>query len=127
MSPTLLPGVRQHRHFSRRSIAAAVFAIASLAVAACSSSAAGLPTVGEAPPQYAAPTAGPSAAPSAAGEARDPSGRTDGSGSTAGGPATADQPTGPLIVRTGSLALEVKDLDAVLLQSRARIVGLGGY
>ena len=50
----------------------------------------------------------------------------DGSG-TCGNPVAADMGSGPLIVRTGSLALEVKDIDASLLQARARIVGLGGY
>ena len=43
-----------------------------------------------------------------------------------GGPA-AEAPDGALIVRTGSLELEVADLDAALAQARAVIATAGGY
>lgn len=33
----------------------------------------------------------------------------------------------PMVVRTGSMELEVSDLDAALLRARAAIIGLGGY
>jgi len=48
------------------------------------------------------------------------------SGAAAGG-GTQVRPFDALIVRTGSLSLEVTELDATLLKARARIVGLGGY
>jgi hypothetical protein len=110
-------------HVGRLPLLGAAIGVAML-IAACASSAAGPAPVGQPlPPQEAAPTAAPTAAPSAASVA-DTSG--GGTGGADGGP-TADLPTGPLIIRTGSLNLEVKDLDGALLQSRGRIIGLGGY
>ena len=99
----------------------AVVLIALAAVAACSSSAS-VPFsggTGEGGP-VAAPV---SAAPVAPG--RDATGGS--STGTSDGVVTADPQDGPLIVRTGSLALQVKDIDDSLLQARARITGLGGY
>jgi hypothetical protein len=96
---------------------------AAIALAACGSSAS-LSAVGGNAAPVAAPTAAPTAA--AAKDANETAG--DGSGtSTPGGIAAVDPQHGPLIIRTGSVQLEVKDLDATLLQARARIVGLGGY
>ena len=97
----------------------AILAVA-LLVAACASSGA-LTSAPEraVPPADVAPGA-------SGGPVKDTTGA-----STGGGVAQADGTTAlqdeQLIVRTGSLALEVKDIDAVLLQARARIVGLGGY
>jgi hypothetical protein len=66
----------------------------------------------------AAPTGGPASVADTVAEApRD----------AAGGVATQVGPLDALIVRTGSLSLEVTELDATLLKARARIIGLGGY
>jgi Domain of unknown function (DUF4349) len=107
----------------------AFLVVALLAVGACSGSAASVPGIGggDQGRPVAAPTAGPSAAPTAG-----PADQTSGGGSATGGttdgnPTSIDVPNGPLVVRTGSLALEVKDIDSTLLQARARIIGLGGY
>jgi len=107
---------------------------ASLLLGACASSASSVPGGAEAPPVNRGPDAAPTAAPSAAPAAPyDVAGGTGGTGgSSAGDPSGQDgndaaAPNGPSIIKTGSLALEVKDLDAALLQSRGRIVGLGGY
>jgi hypothetical protein len=96
----------------------ALLIVALVGLAGCSGSAASTSVAGNgeqrAPaPAMPAPTAGPSIASNTTGGSVD--GSVPGSGN--------DQ----LIVRTGSLALEVKDLDTTLLQARARIVGLGGY
>lgn len=113
--------------FGRLPLAGAVIG-ASLLLAGCASSAAPVSVGQEAPPQYAAPTAAPTAAPAAAPSNASVADTSGGAATTGGdGRAAPDVPNGPLIIRTGSLSLEVKDLDGVLLQSRGRIVGLGGY
>jgi hypothetical protein len=104
-----------------RRLLAAVGAIA-FAAAACASSAGALSPVGN---PVTAATAAPTAAPSAAAPA--PPATGVGGGATEGGQDFVDQASGPLIIRTGSLGLEVKDLDNALLQARGKIVGLGGY
>ena len=120
-SHRLWSGLRGLSHPQR----VALVGVALFAVVACSSSGASTSAGGNmerpAPPEGAAPaaTAGPARAPETV------AGRT--SLSTDGSVVTADALAGPLIVRTGSLALEVKDLDAALLQARARVAGLGGY
>ncbi|MGH2408311.1 MAG: DUF4349 domain-containing protein [Candidatus Limnocylindrales bacterium] len=98
-----------------------------MVVAACASSTGALPDAGA--------NGGPVSAPAVLGAG-------DGSGSTAGGtgnqavpeatsaPAQRQDAIGAdsaLIVRTGSLDLEVKDFDASLAKARTAIVGLGGY
>ena len=122
------------RSIGRRSLFLAAFIVSVVAVAACSSSAsvpnAGAP-VGDGSGTTDtggrfAPIAGPTAAPSAA--PASVSDESSGSGGTAGGPAT-DGLLGneALIVRTGSLALEVDNIDSALLKARGKIIGLGGY
>ena len=97
------------------------FLAAALLVAACAGSASQSVPERPAPPAEAAPGGG--------GTSRTTT-TADGAPAT-GGTVNADgtmaYQDGQLIVRTGSLALEVKDVDATLLQARARIVGLGGY
>ena len=103
----------------------ALILVALAAVAACSGSASA-PVSGNGGGEQGPPVAaGPAtAAPTAARAAAD----TTGTGGTSdGGVVTADPQDGPLIVRTGSVALQVKNIDETLLQARARIVGLGGY
>jgi hypothetical protein len=53
----------------------------------------------------------------------------DGSGEAGPGGNGNDAPgdNGPLVVKTGSVSLEVKDVDEAVLLARGRIVGLGGY
>jgi hypothetical protein len=85
-----------------------------------------------------APVSGPAGAPPA--DAGKPvSGGTDGDVGSSNPEAPGAEPgsggqdnaltvlSGPLIVRTGSLTLEVADLDAALVRARAAIAGLGGY
>jgi hypothetical protein len=99
------------------------------AVVACSSGAGtasrpdgfgGGPAVTAAP--FAAPTAAPTAASGFVNDAGGSSadGRNDGVTIDASGQDS-------LIIRTGSLTLEVRDIDGTLLQARGKIVGLGGY
>jgi hypothetical protein len=97
-----------------------------IAVGACSSSAGFPVNVAPQPPVQAAPTAAPTAAPARGTAAGVSDGETSG-GAGGDGSDPAIDTSGPLIVRTGSLSLEVTDLDATLLQARGRIVGLGGY
>ncbi len=94
------------------------------AVAACSGSAAtpngaparaGLTDSSAGGGELAAATAAPSAAPAAPAE---------GSGGSASTAALVDD---TLIIRTGSLDLEVADLDQAILKARASVVGSGGY
>ncbi len=105
------------RTFGRRTGFLALAVVVALLLAACSSSAA-VPDAGRV----------------AGGGAPNPPGSNGKTTTVAGGSSgeTTDTagvlvPDGPQIVRTGSLALEVKDLDASLLKARAAIVGLGGY
>ncbi len=99
--------------------------VALIGVAACSSSA----SVGQpAPPNVApgGPTTGRDT--SGGGTTKDATGSESGGTPTGGADGVITQdPTGPLVVRTGSLSLEVNELDNTILQARARIVGLGGY
>ena len=105
--------------------------LAALAVGACSGSASVTGTGnGTGTIEQPAPLKGGAPAP-----AGSPAGGLDAAGgsgfrttSDGNAPAAlADVLNGPLIVRTGNLALEVKDLDVALISGRARIVGLGGY
>jgi hypothetical protein len=106
-------------------------ALVALAVGACSSSASGTGagngtgTIEQpAPPKGGAPV--PAGSPAALLDVAGGSGsRTTADGNPPA--AFTDIQSGPLIVRTGTLALEVKDLDTALLSARARVVGLGGY
>ncbi len=102
-------------HSRRFALLMAVTAIA-FTLTACSSSA----SVGA--PREAATTAAPYAAPPAVAVTEGQGGKD-----SAGGAGTAVQPAGPLIIRTGSLSLEVSDLDSMLLKARGTVVGLGGY
>jgi hypothetical protein len=116
----------------RRSITGlVVLALASAWIAACSGGAAsrvagpadgsvGAPTTLDLSAQ-GGPMAAPTAAPAPAGEA------TSGGGYAGSGSSGAAFDTGPAIVRTGSLAMEVAALDPAILRARALIVGLGGY
>jgi hypothetical protein len=108
-------------------------AIGLLAAAACSGSAstaarpAGVDTPVGAPAD--APTSAPMAAPTAAPTAASYPGDGTTESASSGGGVNAYQVTSidTMIVRTGSLQLEVKDIDGSLLTARAKIVGLGGY
>jgi hypothetical protein len=123
-------------HWSPRRAAFLVLVVATLAVAAaCGNSAslqgggdgtAGRPAGGGNAPA-SAPTAAPTAAPYVAASAAPAAPGTGvGGGTTESGgqaPLTDEQ----LIVRTGSLALEVANIDTSVLSARAKIIGLGGY
>src|SRR5688572_28088045 len=84
----------------------------SVAIAACGSSAALPQPDAAAGPATAAPA---TAAPAPA---------QPGSGGGDGSALIVDT---ALIVRTGSLDLEVSDVDATLIRARAAVIGLGGY
>ena len=117
------------RSIGRRSLVLAAFLVVLVAVAACGSSASA-PFAGTTDTSGRAGANGPTAAPSAAPAAApgNASEQSSGSGGVGGGPATDGLPgNDALIIRTGSLALEVDDLDAALLKARGTIVGLGGY
>jgi Domain of unknown function (DUF4349) len=99
-----------------------------LFIGACSSAAAPiLSNVGNSVPGGAANgvTAGPAAAPSAAPAA--PGGNDfSGNGGTTGSTAQ-DLTDQSYIVKTGSLTIEVPEIDPALLRARTAIAGLGGY
>jgi hypothetical protein len=120
-----LARLRRAMPISRPALLAAV----AIVVGACSGSVAS--TAGLAAPTGA--PAGVAAAPNQPASARDGTVESGSGGASATGGETAPSgngvaaDSGPLVVRTGSLALEVTDLDATLLQARARIIGLGGY
>src|SRR5450759_5095739 len=90
--------------------------IAALLAAGCSGSASGPLSAAGAPAQE--PATAPAAMPSAVAAARDGllgstnSGTTE--GSTAQGGASAPDVSGPLIVRTGQLDLQVADIEAAI-------------
>ena len=105
----------------------ALAAVALIGVAACAGSATSVSGVDGRPadPPMPAATAGPMPiVDTGAGTGAE---AQSGGNSGDGGNPTAVSPFDALIVRTGSLALEVKDLDASILGARARIIGLGGY
>ena len=107
-------------------VAAAAFVI--LLVAACSSGGApALENVGSRIGGGGAqtqPLEPPSAAPAApaAGDLPAGSGASDGSGGSAPLPSS-----GPLIVKTGSLDLQVLDVDSALVKARTAVAGFGGF
>jgi len=124
----------------RRAAALGLVGFSLIVVAACSNGAsiqgggggtAGQPAGGaNGGPPRAAASAAPTAAPTAAPDAQGGNGATgqgssgDGSGETGGNaPFSTDQ----LIVRTGTLALQVTNIDTSLLSARAKIIGFGGY
>jgi hypothetical protein len=91
-------------------------------------------------PDYGGGAAGPTAAPGAPGGAATavPNGQSgNGGGSGMGSSATAAPGNGApvldatrpelLVVKTGTLVLEVKDVDAAVADAAGRIAGLGGY
>lgn len=99
-------------------------------LAACGGSASGpLSTVGDpVSEQNAAPAAMPSAAASAArdGAFGPANGGTTGDGTT-GGNGSAPDGSGPLIVRTGQLDLQVADLEAAIRAAESAVTAVGGY
>lgn len=100
-------------------------------LAACGGSASGPLFSGEGGP-VSGPAAAPAAMPSAAASAaRDgafgpANGGTTGDGTTTGG-GTAPDGSGPLIVRTGQLDLQVADLEAALRAAEGAVTAVGGY
>jgi len=105
--------------------------IAALLAAGCGGSAAGSPltfgsSVDGQPAE--APAGMPSAASSAARDAE--LGATN-SGATGGGPAATAAPaqdgSGPLIVRTGQLDLQVADLEVAIRAAESAVTAVGGY
>jgi hypothetical protein len=103
-----------------------VVIITAVIVAACGSSASTAFREGgpaNAPGPVTAATAAPSAVAAPGVPVQDGSGQA-GPGSN-GNDAPGDN--GPLVVKTGSVSLEVKDIDEAVLLARGRIVGLGGY
>ncbi len=112
-----------------RILAAAV--VITMLIAGCSSAATAAPDTES---QAGEPAAMPAASPAAA---ADDASRLGGSGSGAskdGAPATDGQPPdgqlaaeGPLIIRTGTLSLQVGDLDAALAKAQGIVTAAGGY
>jgi hypothetical protein len=109
----------------RRSLTLAAFIVVVVAVAACGSSAS-VP--------YAGAPIGTGGSTSNSGGLVPIAGPTSASDQSSGSAGSAEAPTAiglagndALIIRTGSLALEVTEIDATLLKARATIVGLGGY
>jgi Domain of unknown function (DUF4349) len=100
---------------------AALVAFVVVVVGACAGSSAILSTVGEPITNQggsAAGVAGPAAPSAVSGPA------TGGSGSDNAAPLPS---SGPLIVKTGSLQLQVDDVDAALVKARTLVAGFGGF
>jgi hypothetical protein len=109
---------------SRRPILAVGAAITAIVLAACGS-AASAPNADDGTGRFsgAQPASGASAAPAAANQ-----GDVVGDGSTTGVPKSQDAlPAVNLIVRTGTMTVEVTSIDPALLKARTAIAGLGGY
>ena len=117
------PGMRRRGHLARGPIALAV-GLTAIVLAACASAGAPAPYDGEAGPygQAAAPSAAATAAAA-------PADGSTGSGSDrTSSQALQDQlPDVNLIVRTGTMTVEVPSIDPALLRARTAITGLGGY
>lgn len=118
-------GRRRRTHLDRRPVlvAAAITAIVLAACASAASPAARAPN-GDGSGEFGAfPSAAASAAPAAG-----PVDGSNGSGTGKGGGSPQDLlPDVNLIVRTGSMTVEVPGIDAALLRARTAIAGLGGY
>ena len=106
----------------------AVAAFVLLLAAGCSSSAAPvLQGVGQSIDgggSQTGPLEPPSAAPAASDATRSV---VKGGGSGSGGGAAPLPSSGPLIVKTGSLDLQVTDVDTALVKARTAVVGFGGF
>ena len=103
--------------------------IAALLAAGCSGSASSPLSAVGAPVEK--PAAAPAAMPSAAAFARDgvlgsANSGTTGGGTTQGG-ASAPDGSGPLIVRTGQLDLQVADIEAAIHAAESAVTAVGGY
>jgi Domain of unknown function (DUF4349) len=108
---------------SRPPVLAVGAAITAIVLAACGSAAAPYADDGTGRVGGAQPASGASAAPAAPNQ-----GDVVGDGSTAGGPKSQDAlPDVNLIVRTGTMTVEVTSIDPALLKARTAIAGLGGY
>src|SRR5450756_1534420 len=94
-----------------------------------SSSASGPLSAAGAPAQE--PATAPAAMPSAVAAARDGLLGSTNSGTTGGGTAqsgaSAPDVSGPLIVRTGQLDLQVADLEAAIRDAESAVTAVGGY
>ncbi len=107
----------------------AIAVVLALAIAGCGGSAA-LKTVGQAVDAQrgaalpAASAAAPAAAPADAGAFSNETGGSSASVDTAAYAPTVDQ---ALIVKAGSMVLDVTDLDAALLKAQAAVTAAGGY
>jgi hypothetical protein len=103
--------------------------IAALLAAGCSGSASSpLSAVGD---PVSGQAAAPAAMPSAAAAARDGAFGSTNSGTTGGfttqGGASAPDGSGPLIVRTGQLDLQVADIEAAIRAAESAVTAVGGY
>ncbi|HEX5466428.1 MAG TPA: DUF4349 domain-containing protein [Candidatus Limnocylindrales bacterium] len=111
----------------RRRVAAPLAILVLLLVAACAGGAAtadkGLTDVGAVASDGFEP-AGPAAMPSAADEGSGAGARSSSGGSGGSAPLPS---SGPLIVKTGTLDLQVADVDAALVKARTAVAGLGGF
>ena len=100
--------------------------LTSVALAACGGSAASVPETAAGPATAAPATAAPAPAQPGKDGVTDSAGGAP-EGQNGGGEGSALIVDTALIVRTGSLDLEVSDVDATLLRARAAVIGLGGY
>lgn len=109
---------------TRRPVVAAI-AVTAVVLAACASAAAPNPA-GQAPDRLSSQSGafGPEASAAAAA----PGDVTDGQPAASNAPAPQDAlPDVNLIIRTGTMTVEVPSIDPALLKARTAIVGLGGY
>ena len=82
---------------------------------------------GGSPAATAAPVSGGGGGPDAAPAGGQDGGQGGGEGGGQGGGDQASLPQGSLVVRTGTLQLEVSDLDATTVKARGIVVGAGGF
>ena len=101
-------------------------ALIAIALAACSGSASSLSTVGGAVKAGGSSGAGTGPAAGSGTEAAVPA-DTTGAVPVTGGPDSATVPSDLLIIKTGTLALQVTGIDPALGQASAKIAALGGY
>lgn len=111
---------RNRRRLSMATLAAFIVLI----VTACSGGAAPLDNVGAPLDKGPALEVGPTSPSAAASAGPVAGGSQDGS---AGGGLAALPSSGPLIVKTGSLQLQVDDVDAALVKARTAVAGFGGF
>lgn len=113
------PGAEPRRRPARRPVVAVAMAVTAIVLTACASASAPFQAAGGASPVFRAAASGAPPAPV-------DNGVVDGSGSEA--PKAQDAiPDVNLIIRTGTMTIEVASIDPALLRARTAIAGLGGY